>query len=228
MHVHPDGQFTFVTRGVVSLHTPSRVWIVPRGRLAWIPPQQAHASRSQGAAEGWLVLAPPNYAERLPSEVCILQASSLLIAALERIGAARDAGGALERLLDALVLAEVGTTSAEDFSVPMPRADKLRGWAMTFLQAPHSKTSIEDAAAAVGMSRRSFTRHVEAQTGTTFAAWKRCMLVNRAIEKLAAGQSVGAVAFDLGYESTSAFIAMFKAARGLPPRRYMQAGGPGD
>ncbi len=41
-----------------------------------------------------------------------------------------------------------------------------------------------------------------------------------ALRKLAAGEPVTAVALDLGYESQSAFIAMFRRALGVTPGRY--------
>ena len=39
------------------------------------------------------------------------------------------------------------------------------------------------------------------------------------------GEPVTAVALDLGYESPSAFIAMFRRALGAPPTRYLRYGG---
>jgi AraC-like DNA-binding protein len=94
---------------------------------------------------------------------------------------------------------------------------------MAFLQAPSIKTSIGDVAREVGMSRRAFTRHFHSQTGCTFSQWKRLAAVQRATEMLAEGNSVTTIAFDLGYENPSAFIAMFKELRGAPPRQFLSA-----
>jgi AraC-like DNA-binding protein len=41
-----------------------------------------------------------------------------------------------------------------------------------------------------------------------------------ALRLLAAGRPVTAVAFEVGYESASAFIAMFRRTLGTTPRRY--------
>ena len=41
-----------------------------------------------------------------------------------------------------------------------------------------------------------------------------------ALERLATGVSVTNVALDLGYDSPSAFIAMFRRALGSTPKRY--------
>ncbi|NMC48764.1 MAG: helix-turn-helix transcriptional regulator [Desulfovibrio sp.] len=54
----------------------------------------------------------------------------------------------------------------------------------------------------------------------TFRIWRRQARLLAALRKLAAGEPVTAVALDLGYESQSAFIAMFKRALGVTPGRY--------
>jgi AraC-like DNA-binding protein len=41
-----------------------------------------------------------------------------------------------------------------------------------------------------------------------------------AMSRLSTGQSVTAVAFDVGYSSPSAFTAMFRRAFGVPPRQF--------
>ena len=92
---------------------------------------------------------------------------------------------------------------------------------MAFLEVPNIKVSIDDVARAVGMSRRAFTRHFHSQTGCTFSQWKRLAAVQRASQMLAEGSSATTIAFELGYENPSAFIAMFKALRGVSPRQFL-------
>jgi methylphosphotriester-DNA--protein-cysteine methyltransferase len=47
-----------------------------------------------------------------------------------------------------------------------------------------------------------------------------------ALPRLAAGESVTTVAFDLGYESVAAFTTMFKRMLGAPPRTYFRVAEP--
>ena len=42
------------------------------------------------------------------------------------------------------------------------------------------------------------------------------------LRRLVSGDSVGAVALDLGYNSASAFIAMFRREFGTTPRKYLE------
>ncbi len=54
----------------------------------------------------------------------------------------------------------------------------------------------------------------------TFGQWRKQARLMRALPLLAAGESVTRVALDVGYDSTSAFISMFKSALGTTPGRY--------
>jgi methylphosphotriester-DNA--protein-cysteine methyltransferase len=59
------------------------------------------------------------------------------------------------------------------------------------------------------------------ETGITFARWKQQARLLEAIRRLADGASVTETAFDLGYESTSAFSAMFRRSLGATPRTFI-------
>ena len=56
----------------------------------------------------------------------------------------------------------------------------------------------------------------------TFGRWRQQVRLLRALRLLAEGASVTAAALDVGYDSTSAFIAMFKRTLGKTPRRYFE------
>ncbi|MFS2117083.1 helix-turn-helix domain-containing protein, partial [Herbaspirillum frisingense] len=68
---------------------------------------------------------------------------------------------------------------------------------------------------------RSFARFVQAETGMSFGRWRRQIHLMVALQRLASGSSVQRVSQDLGYDSVSAFITMFKKTLGKPPARYM-------
>jgi AraC-like DNA-binding protein len=59
---------------------------------------------------------------------------------------------------------------------------------------------------------------VETRTWTPFDSIRDRLLAATAM--LAAGQPITRIALDLGYESPSAFTAMFRRALGAPPSHY--------
>ncbi len=57
----------------------------------------------------------------------------------------------------------------------------------------------------------------------TFGKWRQQLRLLQALRLLAAGRPVTAVALEVGYDSASAFIAMFRRTLGTTPRRSFAA-----
>jgi AraC-like DNA-binding protein len=58
----------------------------------------------------------------------------------------------------------------------------------------------------------------------SFAQWRQQLRLLHAIQFLARGEKVTAAALESGYNSTSAFISMFRKQLGTTPSRYLQVG----
>jgi AraC-like DNA-binding protein len=65
-------------------------------------------------------------------------------------------------------------------------------------------------------------RLFQKETGLSFAAWRQQARVLEAMGRLGGGAPVTQVALDLGYDSVSAFSAMFRRAAGASPSDYRQ------
>jgi AraC-like DNA-binding protein len=57
----------------------------------------------------------------------------------------------------------------------------------------------------------------------TFGRWQQQARLLRALEILASGGSVTNAALEVGFETPSAFIAMFKRSMGTTPAKYFQS-----
>ena len=219
-HAHEGGQFIFVESGISHLKTELGAWIVPARRVAWIPPGVRHISRSSGAGRGWVVISPIGL-RTLPPDVCVLRASALMIASLQRLTQLASGDGAMRRLLWKVVAAEMSAAQPEQLEVPMPTAPRLLKAAQSVLTSPTAAASLDKLALRAGMSRRSFARHFRSETGLPYARWKRAVIAQHALELVAAGHKVSSVALDVGYESVSAFIAMFRRKYGASPGQFL-------
>jgi len=58
----------------------------------------------------------------------------------------------------------------------------------------------------------------------TFSKWRQQLRLLRAMQRLASGEKVTAAALEAGYNSTSAFISMFRKQLGTTPTRYLKSG----
>lgn len=68
--------------------------------------------------------------------------------------------------------------------------------------------------------RITVSRRFVSETGFTFTEWRQRVRLLKALELLAGGKPVTAVALDLGYGNVSAFIALFRRVFGVTPGRY--------
>jgi AraC-like DNA-binding protein len=221
-HAHEHGQLTYVGSGTVSIETEYGVWFAPTGRLVWIPARIVHASHSSGATRGWRVLLPHCMTQGLPPRPSVLRASTLLLAVMERLHAPGAQARDVESHLLAVARAELENTRTEDFGLPLPAPERLRAWSLAFSREPRIDTAIEDVAGQLGLSRRTMSRRFTGDLGITFGAWRQAAIVQYAIARLSHGSSVSDVAFDTGYDSPSAFIAMFKSHTGQPPAAFVR------
>ena len=102
-------------------------------------------------------------------------------------------------------------------SVGLPSDPRVATIVQAVIQDPANDLSREDWAKEVGASARTIDRIFCAECGVSFQSWKRQIVVQAAIKGLAKGQPVQCVAYDLGYDSDSAFIRMFKGITGRTP-----------
>lgn len=71
------------------------------------------------------------------------------------------------------------------------------------------------------MSSRNLSRLFIKELGMNFSDWRIRLKLLEAIKRLGEQQSVKEIAFDLGYESSSSFIYMFKKYLGKTPSNYI-------
>jgi AraC-like DNA-binding protein len=71
-----------------------------------------------------------------------------------------------------------------------------------------------------GNIERTLARHFRLETGMTFGQWRQQIRILEDFKHIVMKEAVTTVAIDLGYDSPSAFISMFKKALGKTPGRY--------
>ena len=86
---------------------------------------------------------------------------------------------------------------------------------------PSDRATVQAWARRIEVSERTLSRLVLRETGMTFGRWRQQLHIVLALQWLSQGASVQSVATDLGYESSSSFVVMFRKALGVSPARYM-------
>ena len=122
----------------------------------------------------------------------------------------------------AVLFDELKAAPLEPIHLPMPRDRRLRRLAEAMIEKPDSRFTIDEWGARIGASQRTVSRLFQSETGMSFTRWRQQLHVGLALQRLAAGDLVTNIAGDLGYESVSAFIAMFRRMLGTTPARYFE------
>jgi len=220
-HQHPQGQLIFALHGAVTCKTESMVWVVPPHCGVWIPGSVPHSSEVTPNARITYLFVEPGVA-MLPGQCCTLSVSPMLREMILRVAelSGTDAGGPHVDRLVRVMLDELALMPREGLALPVSDHPKIALIAATLLADPSDRRTVGQWAEHVAVSERSLKRLIVQQTGLSFGRWRRQLHLVIAVRELAGGATVQQVAGDLGYESPTAFIIMFKKALGTTPSRY--------
>lgn len=225
LHRHRKSQLILGMKGFITCETPRGVWMVPPQCALWIPSRMDHGVRVIGNLELYVLFIEPEIAIGLPSECCTIAASPLLrelVIGTARLPRLYDSSGPAGRLIQTM-LDQLAIAPIERLHFPSPSDPRLRRIADAIIADPSDRATIGEWAHRLGMSERALFRLVAQQIGMSFGRWRQQFHAMLAVEWLSQGLSVQTVAFDLGYESASSFINMFKKLLGQPPARYLAA-----
>ncbi|MBH1433480.1 helix-turn-helix transcriptional regulator [Stenotrophomonas maltophilia] len=225
-HQHVRGQLLGAHHGLLRIEAGDLHWLLPAGHVAWIPPSLPHALAGAEAFNGWSLYFSPEACLALPTLPRIFHPSALLQAAVMRALQWPHAGlDAAQTRMAGVIADEIATSTPLPLALPQPRDRRLRRIAAALARAPHDTRSIEDWATRSGLSSRSLARHWLAETHMTPSQWRQRLRVLLALPRLLAGEPVISVALSMGYDTPSAFIAVFKREMGVTPARYGKGDG---
>jgi AraC-like DNA-binding protein len=224
-HDHPRAQLAYAERGVINVATAEGVWITPPERAVWVPAGVRHRVEMSGRVLMHSLYVRPDAAPDLMSQCRVVLVTPLLRELIRRAVALPelyDETGADGRLVAVLVDQLTGLDQTP-LHLPMPEDARLRRVTEALLADPADGRGLDAWARDAGASARTLERIFQRETGMTSRAWRQQARLLAALRALAGRQPVTQVALDLGYESPSAFIAMFRRAFGVSPGRYFKS-----
>lgn len=221
-HQHRKGQLVVALHGGITCEVERAMWMVPTQYAVWIPGQMPHSNRATTNARICFLFIEPGAVE-MPGRCCTLKISPLvreLIFRLAQQPRDEDDTPARQRLIQVL-FDELPHQPVEQLHLPMSQHPKIRRIADTLAHNPQARKTLAQWASMLAMSERNLARLVVKETGLNFRRWRQQLQVILALQMLIAGATVQCTADALGYESTNAFITMFKKTLGTTPGRYL-------
>ncbi|NIY49210.1 AraC family transcriptional regulator [Cedecea colo] len=221
-HQHRKGQLIVALHGGITCEVEQAMWMVPTQYAVWIPGSMLHSNRATANARICFLFIELGVVA-MPDQCCTLKISPLvreLILHLTRCPDDEDDTPARKRLVQVL-FDELPHQPVEQLRLPMSRHPKIRQMAEQLVQAPQARRTLAQWAQMLAMSERNLARLVVKETGLNFRRWRQQLQLIIALQLLIDGETVQKVADALGYESTNAFITMFRKSLGTTPGRYL-------
>jgi AraC-like DNA-binding protein len=214
-------QLVHATRGVMTIYTDAGAWVVPPHRAAWIPAGLRFRVEMSGvvALRSLYIRAARGIGSPECAVVNVTPLMRELILRVNLIGAL-DTSVPQQKRLIGVILDELKLLAAVPLQLPQPHDPRARRFAESAAADPSSPAA--SLFRRSGAGRRTLERIFLAETGMSLGQWQRRQKLLHALRLLADGEPVEAAALELGYNSSSAFIAMFRRELGQTPKRYFE------
>ena len=223
-HRHGRAQLLFASVGTMVVTTDGGCYVVPPQRALWLPAGVEHDVLCRSPVSLRTLYVDDHSAGGLPRGACVIEVSGLMRALILE-AMTLDADYALDgrdgRIMR-LVLDEIGQQTVSVPALPMPRDERLLRVCRFVLANLSDCGDLDRWAHIAGMGRRTMTRLFRDQTGLSLGAWRQQARLVTACSRLAEGRSVTAAACEVGYESPSAFTAMFQRTFGTTPSLFVR------
>jgi AraC-like DNA-binding protein/quercetin dioxygenase-like cupin family protein len=229
-HAHRRSQLVFASTGVMTVITPRDAWVVPPRRAVWMPAGFEHEIKASGVLRMRTLYFEPgtDVEQAFPRECSVIDVTplmrELILRAVELDAANTGLQARLLRLI-AVLLDEAKSMSVLSLHLPIPDDPRIAKICERLIADPSIDMTLEQWGRDVGASSRTVARQFLTGTGMTFAQWRQRARILASLPKLARGQTIVSVALDLGYESPSAFGAMFRRVLGSTPAGYFHSDG---
>jgi len=222
-HSHPRAQLIYASSGVMNVVVDDQIWVVNPLQGLWIPGGMEHEVSFQKDVNLYSVFIDPSFTDGLPTASFSFDISLFLKQLLFKIISfeKEEVISVSQRRIMDVFLDELALIEPSATFLPTTNNVRLKNVVQLLLNDVSSKYTIDHYAEISCMSSRTLSRLFIKELGMNFSDWRIRLKLLEAIKRLGEKQSIKEIAFDLGYETTSAFIFMFKKHLGKTPSNYI-------
>lgn len=220
-HRHDRAQLLYAVSGVMAVTTEIGRWSVPPQQAVWIPIETAHEVRMISPVSMRSIYVHADIAAEVQRDCTVVEVTPLLRELIIRLVTDETPNAHQVDRLMAVLIDEVKQLRAPPLLLPLPQDARLRKITEQLMRNSADERDLQAYSDTVGASTRTLARLFKRETGMGFRQWRQQLRLLQAIERLTTGEDVTSVALNLGYQSPSAFIAMFKRVLGTTPGQYL-------
>jgi len=213
-HRHPFHQFLFVPVGRAQIWADGASHLLSAETGLWLPAGTWHAARFDADC---LVVPLDFDPARWPLPLTTALPIAITTRRRRLLLAHLRAGTACGHEVFSALLTEPRLPLPEPrSSVPRAVAHQLRG-------EPGDQRTVDEWARDLHVGATTLRRAFVNETGLNFSQWRTRLRLNLAVDLLARGHLVGAVAQQVGFTSTNGFIIAFRRHFGTTPKAYAES-----
>src|SRR4029077_3855478 len=223
-HSHPEDQLLFASSGGMTLSTKQGVWVLPPLRAVWIPANTPHSVAMSGLVSMRTLYFLPRLCRKLPGKCFVMNVSALLrelILHACRFKKLHKKALAERRIIE-IIVDQLKAVDSIPLQLPHPTDSRAMRVVKALLTDPGDQRDLKKLCKDCGASKRTIQRIFLEETKMNFGKWRQQLRLLHGLKLLASGAKVTGAAWDAGYCSASAFIAMFRRQLGQTPRRYFE------
>jgi len=222
LHQHDWHQLLYAVSGVLVVDLIGERYFIPPEQAIWLPRGCQHSVFTEYGADLKSLYLDPGYKGLTSEKAAVLQVSPLfreLILTAAEFEVEYPVQG-YENDLVQLLLQTLSRLPRNDRYLPWPVSEDLIDLCNRLYKQSDSRETSEQLAAGLAASLRTLDRRFRRETGMSLKQWRLQLRLMQAIELLNTGQSITAIALELGYSSPSPFIYMFREQFGVSPAQY--------
>ncbi|MPW45370.1 helix-turn-helix domain-containing protein [Acinetobacter guerrae] len=218
-HQHVRAQLLYAVQGSMLVETHQGKWIVPALHGVWLAPNTPHAITMLNDVHMRSIFIAPELNIQFELAICVIKISALLRELIHASSEIHDPylPNTREERINQLLLDELQQMPVLPFFLPWPTEKNLQHLCQEILQTPQHHLTIDTISRQLNMSKITFQRHFQKQTGLSFGRWRQQARLLLALERLSQGEKILSIALDLGFSSQSAFSASFRQYFGITP-----------
>lgn len=215
-HCHAQDQLIYAATGVIRVCSDAGNWVISCGRALWVPAGVSHEIRMVGdvSVRTLLLSSRVDHCQVIAVTGLLRE---LILAASQMLGQRDECLGEHVRVL---IQRELEAAQRINAYVPIPEHARLRAWCEHFLDEPSQELTLEQCGAQLSMCARSVARLFQREVGMSYGEWRIRARMMLSQLRLADGLPIMSVALEHGYQSASAFTAVFKRIHGYTPRDW--------
>ncbi|GEJ47150.1 helix-turn-helix domain-containing protein [Chryseobacterium sp. ON_d1] len=223
-HLHTTkAQLLYAPSGCMTVTTSDRQLILPPFRMLWIPANELHRVNFRNIVAYRSIYFDDSYSGKyMKSGLKVLHVNPLLKEIIERIcfwewsDLGQDQTNLLKVFWD-----ELSKAPEEKLELKMPVDRRFMKISEEWTLRKSIPPMLKDLAERTGAVEKTISRIFKKETGLSYQEWRQQWRLQRSIELLVEGNSIGEVSHILDFSSDSAFIEFFKKYTGSTPLQYL-------